>query len=109
MMGTSLKVYPFAGLISKVSKDTPRVLINMVKAGDFERDPEFNYRDIMALGDLQETTWKIVKMLGWEVTSLKRVHSYFRMILLLCLKEKVSSCKLVSIKLNLQSFSTNQN
>lgn len=77
-MGTSLQVYPFAGacgfawradslgLISKVSRDTPRVLMNMVKAGDFERDPEYNYRDIMALGDLQESTWKIVKLLGWE-------------------------------------------
>lgn len=67
VMGTSLQVYPFAGLITKVSCDTPRVLINMTRAGDFERDPEYNYRDILALGDLQETTWKFVKLLEWEV------------------------------------------
>jgi NAD-dependent SIR2 family protein deacetylase len=67
-MGTSLKVYPFAGLVEKVTSRTPRVLINMTRAGNFETNPEYNYRDVLALGDLQETTWKIVKLLAWEVS-----------------------------------------
>jgi len=35
VMGTSLKVYPFASLIDAVPDDVPRVLINNERAGDF--------------------------------------------------------------------------
>lgn len=41
VMGTSLKVQPFAGLIYRVSKTCPRILINREAAGESgSRDPE---------------------------------------------------------------------
>eukprot|EP01126_Amoeba_proteus_P053852 TRINITY_DN6586_c0_g1_i2.p1 TRINITY_DN6586_c0_g1~~TRINITY_DN6586_c0_g1_i2.p1 ORF type:complete len:290 (+),score=52.89 TRINITY_DN6586_c0_g1_i2:205-1074(+) len=66
VIGTSLKVQPFAGLINKVLSTTPRVLINMDIVGNFEEDPNYNYRDVMVLGDLQESIFKIVEILGWQ-------------------------------------------
>jgi NAD-dependent deacetylase sirtuin 2 len=78
VMGTSLTVYPFAGLISKVSEECPRVLINRDSVGSttpmmmlrnqtgFDFYGPHNYRDVSLLGDCQETCLHLIKELGWE-------------------------------------------
>jgi len=78
VMGTSLTVYPFAGLISKVGFNTPRVLINRDPVGaatpmmlmrghlGFDFGGNQNTRDVPLLGDCQETVEQLVQLLGWE-------------------------------------------
>jgi NAD-dependent deacetylase sirtuin 2 len=80
VMGSSLKVQPFSGLINKVQKHVPRVLINMEKAGStvakigdffrqekgFDFDSQDNVRDVALLGDLQQTLKELVSAVGWE-------------------------------------------
>eukprot|EP01116_Phalansterium_solitarium_P000243 TRINITY_DN10143_c0_g1_i2.p1 TRINITY_DN10143_c0_g1~~TRINITY_DN10143_c0_g1_i2.p1 ORF type:complete len:455 (+),score=85.60 TRINITY_DN10143_c0_g1_i2:118-1482(+) len=79
VMGTSLKVHPFASLIDYVPEHTPRVLINREMAGQanalmlmlgrqegFEFGLKSNYRDVALLGDLQDSVWKLVDALGWK-------------------------------------------
>ena len=54
VLGTSLKVYPFASLVEHVDDDVPRVLINNEKLGDdFVFDGPGRYRDVYVGGDLQ--------------------------------------------------------
>lgn len=79
-MGSSLKVQPFSGLINKVQKHVPRVLINMEKVGDqvakigdffrqekgFDFDGPDNVRDVALLGDLQKTLKDLATAVGWE-------------------------------------------
>merc|ERR1719273_2023330 len=38
VLGTSLRVYPFAGLVDRVGKNCTRVLMNREKVGDFRFD-----------------------------------------------------------------------
>lgn len=78
VMGTSLTVYPFAGLISKVGFNVPRVLINRDPVGaatpmmlmrghlGFDFGGNSNTRDVPLLGDCQETVETLVQLLGWE-------------------------------------------
>lgn len=77
-MGTSLTVQPFAGLITKVGRSVPRVLINREKVAQV--DPRlaalnigggFNFsetsvRDVAVLGDLQGNIAKFAELLGWS-------------------------------------------
>ena len=71
VMGTSLAVYPCAGLVEHVPSTTPRVLINLnpVKGpkedGTFKFDLPENTRDIFIGGDLQDSCKKIAEALGW--------------------------------------------
>jgi len=69
VVGTSLQVHPFAGLIREVSGDTPRILINReavgVGYGGFEFE-ENAYRDVALLGDLQDISLEIAGKLGWS-------------------------------------------
>ena len=77
ILGTSLVVQPFASLIDRVSKDCPRLLINMEKAGVASRldqligggglqlDSAANYRDAAWLGDCDEGCKKLADGLGW--------------------------------------------
>jgi NAD-dependent SIR2 family protein deacetylase len=77
IMGTSLKVQPFASLIGRVSDKVPRVLINMDAVGTFNpalamlgdsglmfERPD-NYRDVGLLGDCQKIVKEFVDALGW--------------------------------------------
>jgi NAD-dependent deacetylase sirtuin 2 len=76
VIGTSLKVAPFCGLVDKVRKNVPRVLINdeMVYVrgtksmegidGGFEFDKK--YRDVACLGDCQQQVIKLCQLLGWK-------------------------------------------
>lgn len=74
VMGTSLKVYPFAGLINQVPRFCPRLLINRELVGTsyfpfslgFKVNQPGNDRDLAMLGDVQEQVRKLVHLLGWE-------------------------------------------
>ena len=79
VMGTSLKVQPFASLVGQVAKDVPRLLINREKVG--ERMPgalglllgdsdgfdfsENNYRDACFLGDCDAGARALARACGW--------------------------------------------
>jgi hypothetical protein len=81
VMGTSLRVQPFAGLIHRVPKEVPRLLLNMEKVG--EADPiclamgippsgfmfsmKENRRDVYQLGDVQASCADLAEQLGWKV------------------------------------------
>ncbi|KAH3665469.1 hypothetical protein OGAPHI_003653 [Ogataea philodendri] len=62
--GTSLAVYPFAGLPAEVSTKATRVLINREKCGDFERNPRKS--DVLLLESCDLVVEKLVQLLGWE-------------------------------------------
>eukprot|EP01119_Soliformovum_irregulare_P018061 TRINITY_DN5473_c0_g1_i3.p1 TRINITY_DN5473_c0_g1~~TRINITY_DN5473_c0_g1_i3.p1 ORF type:complete len:433 (+),score=93.38 TRINITY_DN5473_c0_g1_i3:116-1414(+) len=87
IIGTSLQVQPFAGLISKVPPTTPRLFINNEKvsmyspldffgpSGGFRFETPFNYRDVGAIGDCQEIILLMADLLGWrkELLRMKQV------------------------------------
>ncbi|XP_064121448.1 NAD-dependent protein deacetylase sirtuin-3-like [Macrobrachium nipponense] len=62
VIGTSLEVYPFAGIADAVSRQTPRVLINRELVGSFGT----RANDYMLLGDLTSSVKRLVKSIGWE-------------------------------------------
>eukprot|EP01090_Pellita_catalonica_P007623 TRINITY_DN1820_c0_g1_i1.p1 TRINITY_DN1820_c0_g1~~TRINITY_DN1820_c0_g1_i1.p1 ORF type:complete len:931 (-),score=193.78 TRINITY_DN1820_c0_g1_i1:2066-4813(-) len=67
VMGTTLMVYPFAGLLSEVKLLCPRLLINREPTGPFKNlDKEINYRDVLFEGDCDEGCFQLAKLLGWE-------------------------------------------
>lgn len=92
VIGTSLVVYPFAGLVNDVPDTTPRLLINMDPVGPFraiasnnnksnpvnENDngvidlgespsiAHSNYRDVMYLGNCDDGVSLLCKLLGWN-------------------------------------------
>jgi len=90
VLGTSLKVYPFAGLVNDVSSTTPRLLFNKDEVGPFKGcnvNPAANQaeskleannnsntvrRDIAWLGECDEGVTKLVELLGWQ-TELKNL------------------------------------
>ncbi|KAI5981719.1 Sir2 family histone deacetylase Hst2 [Pisolithus albus] len=61
VIGTSLTVYPFASLVYFVPEDCPRVLINLVEVGDFDR-PD----DLVFIGKCDEIVRTLCRELGWE-------------------------------------------
>ena len=89
VMGTSLKVEPFPGMIEDPSLNVPRVLINNEKvvtyfeelgekngklvetskdrlSQKFKFGHFFNRRDIFLGGDLDNNVLELIKELGWE-------------------------------------------
>lgn len=66
VMGTSLRVYPFAGLVNGVSDLTPRVLFNNEAVGPFANKSSSSYRDVCAVGDIDARVRELVALLGWE-------------------------------------------
>ncbi|XP_048836790.1 NAD-dependent protein deacetylase sirtuin-2 isoform X2 [Brienomyrus brachyistius] len=79
IMGTSLKVQPFASLVSKVPKNTPRLLINMEKTGQSDAlmgmlgfgggmdfDSEKAYRDVAYLSTCDDGCMALADLLGWK-------------------------------------------
>ncbi|OHT09892.1 transcriptional regulator, Sir2 family protein [Tritrichomonas foetus] len=89
IIGTSLKVYPFAGLTAMVKDDVPRVLINNDKVAQYSEEVEVidgveykvqpknfrallrydhatNSRDVYLGGDCQETIKQLAELLGWK-------------------------------------------
>ncbi|PWN41871.1 NAD-dependent deacetylase sirtuin-2 [Ceraceosorus guamensis] len=83
ILGTSLKVHPFASLITRVPRHIPRILINLEKVGDdqwggldfdgdYVEEPE-RVRDVWS-GEkkIDEVVRQICKRLGWEDELLRR-------------------------------------
>jgi len=78
VIGTSLKVQPFASLVENVGDDCPRLLINREEVhvasgvsnflglGGFAFNLEGNVRDVKALGDCQEIVKQLVELIGWK-------------------------------------------
>ncbi|PSR83861.1 hypothetical protein PHLCEN_2v5570 [Hermanssonia centrifuga] len=60
VMGTSLKVHPFASLTQLVPESCPRVLVNMDPAGDIGSRPD----DVVLLGKTDEIVRDLCKELG---------------------------------------------
>ncbi|GAB1609706.1 NAD-dependent protein deacetylase sirtuin-3-like isoform X1 [Argonauta hians] len=69
IMGTSLEVHPFAGIIDFVPKTVPRVLFNMEAVGPFRMHPR--KKDFTIKGDLTESLEKVVTRLSWQSEMLE--------------------------------------
>ncbi|XP_078489170.1 NAD-dependent protein deacetylase sirtuin-2 [Ciona intestinalis] len=80
VMGTSLKVHPFASLVDGVEDTTPRLLINREKCGEsdplmklmggggagMDFDSDKAYRDVCWLGDCDDGCLALADLLGWK-------------------------------------------
>ncbi|XP_072130606.1 NAD-dependent protein deacetylase sirtuin-2 isoform X1 [Mobula birostris] len=79
VLGTSLQVQPFASLINRVSKSTPRLLINkeISRQGDpmmallglgnsLDFDSEKAYRDVAYVGSCDDGCLALADLLGWK-------------------------------------------
>nr|XP_022303821.1 NAD-dependent protein deacetylase sirtuin-2-like [Crassostrea virginica] len=80
ILGTSLKVQPFAGITNKVPVETPRLYINLEKnaseskhplcilifGGGFKFDDEDNYRDVFLQSKCDDGCYKLAELLGWK-------------------------------------------
>ena len=64
VLGTSLEVYPFAGLVEEVSKSAPRILINREVVGPFVKRRK-RPNDIVVKGDIVESVRHLARLLGW--------------------------------------------
>jgi NAD-dependent SIR2 family protein deacetylase len=60
VLGTSLKVYPVAGLVGQVLELCPRVLINNEAVGSFN-----SFRDVQLLGHIDERVTEIMQAMNW--------------------------------------------
>ncbi|KAL3984973.1 NAD-dependent protein deacetylase sirtuin-2 [Acanthocheilonema viteae] len=88
IMGTSLVVHPFAGLVDEVNDDVPRLLINLTEAGYSMnslfsyggssglcyRDKD-NYRDVFWQGTTDDGAWKLAELLGWKTELEKLIET----------------------------------
>ncbi|XP_030632640.1 NAD-dependent protein deacetylase sirtuin-2 [Chanos chanos] len=91
VMGTSLQVQPFASLVGKVPKNTPRLLINKEKTGEsdflmgmlgfgggMDFDSDKAYRDVAYLSTCDEGCLALAELLGWKAEleeMVKREHA----------------------------------
>eukprot|EP00930_Biecheleria_cincta_P057428 TRINITY_DN43367_c0_g1_i1.p1 TRINITY_DN43367_c0_g1~~TRINITY_DN43367_c0_g1_i1.p1 ORF type:complete len:421 (-),score=53.99 TRINITY_DN43367_c0_g1_i1:153-1286(-) len=75
VLGTSLVVEPFAGLISRVPPATPRLLVNREPAGTFDRlhhgfrfqlEGQNNWRDVWHNGSCDLGCQQLAAALGWK-------------------------------------------
>jgi len=68
VMGTTLQVYPFAGLLNKTSLLIPRLLINKELTGPFRslNDGNHKFRDVAYLGTCDEGVKELAHLLGWN-------------------------------------------
>jgi NAD-dependent SIR2 family protein deacetylase len=77
--GTTLIVYPFAGLVGDVSEATPRVLINAEPTGPWKKHAEQpsdgNYRDVSVIGDCDTGARAFAALLGWSSELDQFLHS----------------------------------
>ena len=64
VMGTSLEVTPFADIIQMANPKVPRLIIDKVVPKKISKDD--NRRNILMLGDADETVEKLVDMLGYR-------------------------------------------
>ncbi|XP_071831999.1 NAD-dependent protein deacetylase sirtuin-3-like isoform X2 [Apostichopus japonicus] len=66
IMGTSLEVYPFAGIVNSARGYIPRILINREAVGPFARPKTGRFNDLAVTGDLLENVQKFTRVLGWK-------------------------------------------
>lgn len=67
VIGTSLMVYPFSSLPSKVGFNVPRILINDKIVGDFKlQNTKYENKDLILQGDCQEITQKLMKLIDTQ-------------------------------------------
>ncbi|XP_073423929.1 NAD-dependent protein deacetylase sirtuin-3-like isoform X1 [Dendrobates tinctorius] len=64
VMGTSLKIEPFANIITSLRPNVPRLLINRDLVGPFKKPIEGT--DVVELGELCEVVRKFVRALNWQ-------------------------------------------
>ncbi|XP_075199479.1 NAD-dependent protein deacetylase sirtuin-3-like [Anomaloglossus baeobatrachus] len=64
VMGTSLKIEPFANIVNAVRPNVPRLLINRDLVGPFKKRPLST--DVAELGELSEVIRKFVSALNWQ-------------------------------------------
>jgi NAD-dependent histone deacetylase SIR2 len=70
ILGTSLTVYPFAGLPEMAREGKPRVLFNMERVGQLGRRAD----DVMELGSCDDGIRKLADELGWR----EELEAYWR-------------------------------
>lgn len=70
ILGTSLSVYPFAGLPEMTRQGKPRMLFNMERVGQLGRRPD----DVIELGSCDAGIRKLAEELGW----LEELEEYWR-------------------------------
>lgn len=68
VIGTSLVVYPFAGLPGYTHPSVPRVLLNYDPVEDFDRP-----NDVYVRGDCDKSVWELCQKLGWH-KELSKLH-----------------------------------
>ncbi len=67
VLGTSLKVEPFASIIDECPKTVPRVLMNKNLVGPFKKTKNAtSKKDVAMLGDLVDLIQMFVQNIGWE-------------------------------------------
>lgn len=83
VMGTSLVVHPFAGLVDRVPRDAPRCLVNRERVGEMDPElvamaggrptkgfvfppSEWAYRDALYEGNCDDGCLELARLLGWE-------------------------------------------
>jgi len=85
IMGTSLQVYPFAGLVEQVGEECPRLLLNMKAVGGRVPSDESNglrlnhpenYRDAMVQGSCDDAVRALCDILGWRDELEELVEQY---------------------------------
>mmetsp|Transcript_17592 Transcript_17592/g.21088 ORF Transcript_17592/g.21088 Transcript_17592/m.21088 type:complete len:445 (-) Transcript_17592:152-1486(-) len=81
VLGTSLAVHPFAGLITKVAPTVPRVLINREAVGEdqyggFRFSKQDNYRDVLCEGDCDAQVLELAEMMGWRQELEERMNNF---------------------------------
>ncbi|XP_065294808.1 NAD-dependent protein deacetylase sirtuin-2 isoform X3 [Dermacentor albipictus] len=87
IVGTSLQVQPFAGLVDKVHNSIPRLLINLEKCGHsnlvskilglgcgLDFDSEANFRDVALLGTCDSGCQEMADRLGWKDDLLRLIE-----------------------------------
>ena len=72
-IGTSLEVYPFAGLADLVPPELTRILINRVVVGSFGR----HSNDLVLDGDLVATLEELLETLNWS-SDLKTLETEYK-------------------------------
>jgi NAD-dependent deacetylase sirtuin 2 len=67
VMGTSLKVHPFASLITMVPRGTPRILVNRELVGEYPRGFQFRKGsgDVFLKGDCDDGCQRVADAIGW--------------------------------------------
>ncbi|TSK38494.1 NAD-dependent protein deacetylase sirtuin-3, mitochondrial [Bagarius yarrelli] len=65
IMGTSLKIEPFATLVNTIKPGVVRLLLNRHAVGPFERKP-LRRGDYVELGDLVDLVRRLAETLGWH-------------------------------------------